>query len=198
VGGRIPGHGLGTNGARQRHHARAPADSVWRAAVSPKRCTGGFPTASLSAVAWWIGPGNRTYDNQRDLRSASAVLTAARCHVRLHRNHRDATQFRHHRCHPQPAMVDHHTLSGVVDRYDRCRYLHPHIPRPHRPGHHPGRCRPQNSEHVRQLRLDAGRSTRSMRAWPAGFRPTATTSSPSSNGPMINRSSSSIRVGPIA
>lgn len=80
---------------RQRHHARPACRFCMarRGVTEPVYCWFPDHLTVCHRHYRWIGPGNRSVDDQRDLRDASAVLAAARRHARLHRNHRDAAQF---------------------------------------------------------------------------------------------------------
>lgn len=81
--------------SRQRHHARPACRFCMarRGVTEPVYCWIPDHRTVCHRHDRWIGPGNRTHDDQRDLRGAPLVLTAARRHARLYRNHRDAAHF---------------------------------------------------------------------------------------------------------
>jgi len=83
-------HDLG----RQRHHARPACRFCMarRGVTEPVYCWFPDHLTVCHHHSRWIGPGNRSVDDQRDLRGAPAVLTAARGHARLHRSHGDAAE----------------------------------------------------------------------------------------------------------
>ena len=80
---------------RQRRHARPACRFCMarRGVYEPVYCW--FPSylAVCRRHCRWVGPGTRIVDDQRDLRTAPAVMAAAYRHARLHRDHNDAAQF---------------------------------------------------------------------------------------------------------
>jgi hypothetical protein len=81
--------------SRQRHHARPACRFCMarRGVTEPVYCWIPDHRTVCHRHYRWIGPGNRTHDDQRDLRDAPVVLVAARRHARLHRNHCHAAHF---------------------------------------------------------------------------------------------------------
>lgn len=81
--------------SRQRHHARPACRFCMarRGVTEPVYCWIPDHCTVCHRHYRWIGPGNRTHDDQRDLRGAPVVLAAARRHTRLHRNHCDTAHF---------------------------------------------------------------------------------------------------------